>query len=145
MLNIAYQRWCLGLYIGPQSCQAVLLNGAGGVCVCVCMATGVCKSTLNPAYPAIPIDFLQPIIACLQELGRITELVVNIGLFHQHCSWQPLPAGGQVMWQRQAAHYWQLAPAQVYLDSLPIAPATGLLVSIPCEPLQSVLNTVIAR
>ena len=93
MLNIAYQRWCLGLYMGPQSCQAVLLQWRWGRM----RVHGYWRMQTDPelAYPAIPIDFLQLIIDCLQELGRITELVVNIGLFHQHRSWQ-----------RQAAHYW---------------------------------------
>ncbi|MDP6967604.1 MAG: hypothetical protein QGG88_00650 [Gammaproteobacteria bacterium] len=140
MGKISDEGWSLGLYMGVQGSQAVLLQRRWGRM----RVHAYWRLQADPdlTYPAIPAGFLQPVVTCLQALGRVTELAVNIGLPYAHCAFQPLPVGGPVRWQRQAAAYWQLAPAQIYLDALPIAPQTGLLVSTPCQPLEPVLSCV---
>ncbi|MDP6190852.1 MAG: hypothetical protein QF872_08610, partial [Gammaproteobacteria bacterium] len=134
------KRWCLGLYLGAQGYQAVLLYWHWGrMRVQRCWH---CQSVFALDQAAHLSDFLQPIVGYLQSVGRVSELVVNIGLPHDGCAWQPLPAGGPVIWQRQAATYWQLQPSQIYLDTLPVAYKTALLVSTPSAPLEPILACV---
>ena len=82
------KRWSLGLYLGAQGYQAVLLHWCWGrMCV---HGSWHCQTTLAIDQTAQLGDFLQPIVACLQTIGSIPELVVNVGLPHAGCAWQPL-------------------------------------------------------
>jgi len=140
MQNITCTRWSLGLYVSSQACQALLLQWCFGRP----NVHGFWRMPLESAYSDLPIPdaFFDPIFRSLQDVGASHQLEINIGLEHQHFNWQPLPTGGPVIWQRQAGYYWQLPPAEVYLDALPIAPATGLLVSIPQKRLDPLLQKI---
>lgn len=140
MQKIIFKRWSLGLYISSKACRALLLQwyfGRPDV-------HGFWQMPLEPSHShlTIPETFLDPILRSLQDVGASQQLVINIGLEYQHFNWQSLPKGGPVMWQRQAGHYWQLPLTEVYLDALPIAPTTGLLVSIPKKLLDPLLQKI---
>ncbi|HCH24135.1 MAG TPA: hypothetical protein DE179_07545 [Oceanospirillaceae bacterium] len=143
MLKSLFEQWFLGLYLGSNCWQAVLLQHTlGRVRWRGCWQHAIAEA--EP--PAVCLQaFVQSISASVQaELGGqpLPSLVVNLGLPHQHCAWQPLPDGGPVMWQRQAAMHWQVEPAHVYIDVLPIAPSAGLLISTPSLPLADLFHVM---
>lgn len=140
MQKIIFKRWSLGLYISSKACRALLLQWCFGRPD----VHGFWQMPLEPSHSDLTISeaFLDPILHSLQDVGASQQLVINIGLEYQHFNWQPLPKGGPVMWQRQAGHYWQLPLTEVYLDALPIAPTTGLLVSIPQKLLDPLLQKI---
>ena len=140
MLNTLFEQWSLGLYLGSHCLQSVLLRRSLGR---VSVQGFWSQKPAKGATQAKQLEaFLQPIVARLLSFKKVPDLVVNLGLPHTECAWQPLPSGGPVMWQRQAAMHWQLDLTQVYLDVVPIAPKTTLLVSTPCQPLAHVLGAV---
>ena len=140
MLHMPFDKWSLGLYLGSNCLQGVLLQRSLGR---INMQGFWYREMLAGETVLGAVEsFLEPILAHLMALKKLPNLVVNLGLPHESCAWQPLPAGGLVMWQRQAAMHWQLDLSQVYLDVVPIAPKTALLISTPRQPLAHVLQVV---
>ena len=140
MLKSLLEQWFLGLYLGSNCRQAVLLQRSLGQV----RWRGCWQQEITGSEPqAAGLEaFVLSILASMHLGNRLPSLVVNLGLPHQNCAWQPLPDGGPVMWQRQAAMYWQAEPAHVYIDALPIAPSTGLLVSTPSLPLADLFQVI---
>lgn len=138
MLKMSIGEWSLGLYLGSDDMQGVLLQRVlGRVKVhAYWRQEGVAGETELVQFER----FLEPILACLTASKKLPSLIVNLGLPHERCAWQSLPTGGLVMWQRQAAMHWQLDPTQVYSDVLPIASRIGLLISTPSQPISILLR-----
>lgn len=89
MQNITCTRWSLGLYISSQSCQALLLQWCFG-------RPSVHGFWHMPmaffhADFTIPDAFFDPIFRSLQDVGASHQLVINIGLEHQHPKWLSVP------------------------------------------------------
>lgn len=140
MLKSLFEQWFLGLYLGTHCRQAVLLQRClGQVRWRGCWQQEIAGS--EPQTAGLEA-FVLSILASMQAGHQLPRLVVNIGLPQQNCAWQPLPDGGPVMWQRQAAIYWQAEPAHVYIDVLPIAASTRLLVSTPSLPLADLFQDI---
>ena len=136
MLSSFFTRWSLGLYLGNDVLQAVLLQWSVGRMLLrgSWAQERLSSDSLEGALEAL----LVIVIDDLHALKPLPQLVINLGLPQQCCAWQPVLDEDPVMWQRQAAMQWQVDPSQVYLDVLPIAPKMGLLVSTPCQPLETV-------